>query len=209
MSTKAVSPAVSMYIKALNDVWPSNQKMREYCLGKLDEVVTLENGMFFIIEKRKIDRDFCFGYSLSSHDSESYDAANDMVNHAMSNENYFIRQNMKHYDHLLENLRDSNYMPVLETHYRDSDDLKSLTFIRTAYVIEDQGGSACLEDIKGTISYRDGDKSRPYYIMNDQDIETAEAAILRCRERHEKKVRAYLKRYGLSKVNAWSYWRDA
>ena len=28
-------------------------------------------------------------------------------------------------------------------------------------------------------------------------------------QRQDKKVRAYLKRYGLTKIRAWSYWRDA
>ena len=51
--------------------------------------------------------------------------------------------------------------------------------------------------------------NHPYYRLTESDIGVVKSAYERAIQRQEKKVRAYLKRYGLSKIHAWSYWRDA
>lgn len=198
------------YQDALHSVWGNDQHMIDYCLKKTDDIVSIPNGLYFTIDKQEIEKNFCFGYSLSKYDNEDYDSANRMAAYAAQSQDYLIRQNLKHYLSILNTLENENghtYMTVLQKAYPDYDvgNLTGLNFYRMDAILEDQGGSACIEEIKGTIAYRFGQE---YYILSDKDIEIVKAAIVRAMERHEKKVRAYLKRYGMSKVRTWSYWQD-
>ena len=54
-----------MYQQDLTKVWHGNQRMIKYCIGKTMDIVGLNGGRYFTIEKEKIEKNFCFGYSLS------------------------------------------------------------------------------------------------------------------------------------------------
>lgn len=199
-----------MYQQDLTKVWHGNQRMINYCIGETMDIVVLNGGRYFIIEKEKIEKNFCFGYSLSRYDSEDYDRANDAARHANESTDYFIRENMKGFVGVLESLDDDYYMPVLYEHYYPEygcPNLCALSFRRVGYILDDCGGSANLEEIKGT-EKKENCGGRKYYILTDEEKETVRAAYKAAAAQHEKKVLAYLKRYGLSKVNTWTYWRD-
>lgn len=205
--------SMEQYKNVLKTVWGTDQRIIDYCIKKTDDIVTLPNGMYFTIEKRKIETYFCFGYSDSRYDTKDYDDANRMAYHAAHSQDYFISENLKEFDQLIEALNEGNNltsMPVLRPSYPgyDCGNLNTLEFYRTANILDDQGGSAHLEALKGTIAYRCGNKNTPYYILTEEDKKIIRDAINAAKERHEKKVRAYLKRYGMSKVHAWSYWQD-
>lgn len=201
------------YQKDLEKVYPKNAGMIKYCIGKTAGVVALKNNRYFTIEKKKIEKDFCFGYSLSRYDSEDYDRANAAARHASKSTEYFVRQNMKAFTDVFECLDNSgyrNYMPVLYEHYYPEygcPNLCALSFRRVGYILDDCGGSANLEEIKGT-EKQEHNGGRKYYILTDEEKEIVRAAYKEAAAQHEKKVLAYLKRYGLSKVNTWTYWRD-
>lgn len=201
------------YRALLERVWHGDEKMIRYGLGKVAEITELSNGLFFTIEKERIETDFCFGYSDSPYNTEDYDRANNMAHHARTNEDYFFNENMKKYREALEILNTGErhyvrYMPTLHPCYTEYDENRrycALRFLTVGDVLEALGGSGDLEAIKGTtINSRGYD----YYVCTDEDLDRIRAAYDRVLNSHEKKVRAYLKRYGLSKVNSWSYWRD-
>lgn len=207
ISEKTLSkPGMKQYLEILKTVYPRSQSMQEYCMSTVDEIITLENGMFFILEKQKIVTDFCFGYSLSRYDSEDYDRANRCVDKALEDQERFVRENLRHYENLLSSLRDDSFVPVLRNRYdvRESTDLKSLDFIRYwswELILRQQDAREAEAE--------DRPKNPVYYVLTESDIARAVEAVEKIMARHEKKVRAYLKRYGLSKIRAWSYWRDA
>lgn len=194
------------YHAALNTMWGTDTGMVKYCLGTVQEIAALKNGMYFILEKQPIEKDFCFGYSTSFYSDEEEKAAWKMAAKAQNDESYFIRKNLEHFNRLLDALDDSMTFSVLCRHYDTKkpglNSLRELSFRRIVEILNDFNGQANLEEIKGT------EVPGRYYIMTDEDKEVARAAIKRAMEQHEKKVRTYLKRYGLSKVNAWTYWRD-
>lgn len=178
----------------------------EWHMKRCAEVVELPGVGLLPIEKQGIEKDFCFGYSDSRYDTEDYDRANDMAYHARTSEEYFISENMKSYKNTLDNLRPAadwnrDYMLVL----RGSGEVKSLGFVRPCDVLEALGGSGNLDEMPGkTLCVRFADS----YILKDEEIAAIRAGYEKAMKSHEKKVKAYLKRYGLSKVNSWSYWRD-
>lgn len=199
------------YQRDLQKVWHGNAGMVKYCTDKAAQIVGMENGRYFIIEKKKIRTDFCFGYSSSRYDTEDFDRANAAARHASENTDYFIRENMKEITGTLDLLDDDRYMPVLYEQY-DSvygcPSLCALNFRRVVEILDDCGGSAYLEELKGT-DKKEARGGRKYHILSDEEKEAVRNAFKAAAARHEKKVLAYLKRYGLSKVNSWSYWRDA
>lgn len=196
------------------EVWPNSERMVSFCMNKVAELVELPNGDFITIEKKSIEKHFCFGYSDSAYDTEDYDRANRMAHHAATSEEYFFDENMKDFRGTLKDLDDvmngnSNYMLLLRTAYygqSENSPLKSLQFVRVGEILEALGGSAYLEQLPGTtVTMGDG---RPAYICTGEDLAAIRAGYERAMTSHEKKVRQYLKRYGLSKVETWSYWRD-
>lgn len=199
-------PGMKQYLEVLKTVYPRTPSMQEYCLSTVDEIITLENGLFFVLEKQKIETDFCFGYSCSAYDTEDYDRANRCVTKAYENEQYFIRENLKRYRQILEQLSDDSYVPVLRDHYnaRETGNLKSLDFIRCWDWEMKLRQQSAAEIVAGN-----SPMNRPLYLLTESDIALVKSAYERAMQRQEKKVRAYLKRYGLTKIRAWSYWRDA
>ena len=189
------------YRAYLDTVWRPD--MADYCYKKCAELVELFNGMIVEIEKQGIETRFCFGYSdwYGPTDDEAYE----MARHAAKSEEYFVQENMREFNRVLENLNKHgrecfvvlfcNHPPVV-----------GMGFKRISDVLEAVGGSAYLEDLKGrTIDVgRDG----KWYICTDKDVEALKAGYERAAAAHEKKCRAYLKRYGMSKVRTWTYWRD-
>ena len=204
--TKALEkPGMNLYLSALLRIYPQSEKMREYCISTADEIVCLENGFFFVIKKEKIETEFCFGYSDTWHE-EDMDRANRCVENAYSNEEFFVRENLKCYRQALDQLSDDSYVPVLRDCYysRETGNLKSLEFLRYwAWEMRLRNQTA------GEIASENTAGNSHYYVMTKSDIARTVAAYERAMQRQEKKVRAYLKRYGLSKIHAWSYWRDA
>ena len=207
ISEKTLSkPGMKQHLEVLKTVYPRSESMREYCISEADEIITLENGMFFVIEKQKIKTDFCFGYSLNRYDSEDYHRANRCVNNAYENQEYFVRENLRHYRNILEQLSDDSYVPVLRNHYnaRETGNLKSLDFVR-CYDWE----MKLRQQSAAEIVTENNPMNRPLYLLTESDIALVKTAYENAMQRQEKKVRAYLKRYGLTKIRAWSYWQDA
>lgn len=217
--TKELMP---IYRKCLEEVWGNNTKMIEYCLNKTAQLVQLENGMIIEIEKRKVEKDFCFGYSYD-RTGEDYDRANRMANHAATSEDYFIRENLKEYQETIDeidSLKDENTYPrpfyYLRNQYigeSENNPLKAFCQCRFGAFIEAMGGSVTVDNIKGkTVTTTNFscplEAGVNLYILTDKDLEDIRAGYVRALEQHKKKVERYLKRYGLKKVRTWSYWRD-
>ena len=70
----------------------------------------------------------------------------------------------------------------------------------------DVTGPAFLRELPGTKIRLRGCEG---HLATVEEIELILQAYKEAAADHEKKVRSYLKRYGTSKVNAWTYWRDA
>lgn len=179
---------------ALQAVWPNDQKMINYCLNKVSDYVILDDGSFITIDKPTIEKDFCFGYHHSRYDTESYDAAGAAAQNARENVNYFLKENLEKIDEYLRLLDDSDYVPAVRKEYwRSPEDspLKALDLIeRYKWNYE--------------LLY---DKTK-YRELSANELQNVKAGYKQARKKFEKRLQTYLKRYGLSKVNSWTYWLD-
>lgn len=191
------------YKKAWN-----SEKMVKYCVDKLAAVAILPDGGIISIDKQSIETSFCFGES-----GYDYEDAAKMAAHARKSFEYFKNENMKNFDEAIKDLEDAKkespryYLIIKDIHYigqKTDCKLRGLEWVRDVNILDSLGGSAYLEELPGKyINVYNG------RIATKEEINIILEAYRQARTAHEKKVDAYLKKYGLSKVNSWTYWRDA
>lgn len=180
-----------VYADILNtEVWRNDKKMIDFCVKKSAYIVELENGEIITIDKPSIEKSFCFGYSDSRYDTEDYDRANDAAHHASTNEGYFMRENLKDITQMIKTLSESQswqecYLCVPYYGQPQDSKLKALRWCRTG-----ETPNTNSRKLEGT------DRER---VIEGYNI---------VKYGFEKRLQAYLKRYGMSKVHTWSYWRD-
>ena len=188
----------------------NNKHMIDYCTNKVDQVAELPTGEIIVIDKQKIDTDFCFGES-----GYDYEEALDMAIKAQKSETYFRAQNLKYYDGSIDTLRSPkwNFRIAISTAYTDQAEncrLRCYSAVDTWDIQKSVQGESwytgAIEELAGHEFILNSYKWR---VATEAEIEIIIAAYERARESQDKKITAYLKRYGMSKVHTWTYWRDA
>lgn len=176
-----------------NEVWHNDQRMIKYCLKEVGYIVELEDNSIIIIEKPSIQKDFCFGYSDSRYDTDDYDRANNMANHASKSEDYFIEANLKDINRmidLLEGKERSNYKFYIRIPYSGQPETSKLKSLQQ-------------------LDFYDDEKEKEHQKLEGENLKRVIEGYKIVKANFEKRLNTYLKRYGLTKVHAWSYWRDA
>lgn len=181
--------------------------MIDHCTKKVAICAKLPSGELIPIEKQSILTRFCFGESGYDYDDAVKSAA-----HARSSQDYFIRENMTRFGSMLQDIEDhihlsGDYLMTL-TGDEEKSKIRHISFERITKILDDLGGSAHLDSLKmGQIITENG-SGRQYRIVTDDEAKIILDAYKRAAAAHRKKVENYLKRYGLTKVHAWTYWRD-
>lgn len=176
------------------EVWHNDQKMVDFCVKEAGYIVELENGDILAIEKPRIEKNFCFGYSDSRYDTEDYDRANAMADHARKSTEYFIEQNMKDINDQIANLEGTGknaghwVYRLRIKYYKQPEDSKLKTI--------------------NTFRWYD-EEAEKYPALEGENLRRVIEGYKVVKADFEKRLQTYLKRYGLSKVNSWSYWQDA
>lgn len=176
-------------------VWGNNSNMIEYCTNKDILGIQFKSGLL-TIEKPDIETSFCFGYGYCGMSTiEDYEDASNMAQHAKTNEQYFIDENLKDYNERISNLKE-----CLESDFEKV--VFQSKYIKTSNLIN------------YTIANQWEIDNEPYRFNNIVSIATDEEinAIIEMLEQakalFEKRLNAYLKRYGLSKIRSWTYLSD-
>ena len=189
--------------------WESD-RMINYCTNKVAATAVLPTGEIITIDKESIKKDFCFGES-----GYDFDEAQEAAAMARKSHEYFKIQNMKHFKCWIDDITNamdlhSNYRIIIGggAYYGQSEDcrLRHFEICLLTQVLDALGGSAFLEEIPGKEITVDGRTGR---VATNEEAEIILNAYKEAAAKHEKKVDAYLKKYGTSKVNSWTYWRDA
>lgn len=171
----------------LKKVYGSNQGMIDFCLKEADEVIEFSDAIV-TLDKPRIQKEFCFGYGLyGQSDEEGEQTANANVNTIKNDEQVFIKLNLSQCD-VLEDL-DNPYrtmVAVLEKAYDESE----ICRLRVMSSFDAQENSSVIR------------------VLTDEEVEKVKEAVERQKTKFTKRLNSYLKRYGLSKVHAWSYLRD-
>ena len=167
-----------IYVKDINNYWES-PRIREYEFKSFSNLCTFSNGMYVVFKKPSIKKDFCFD------DSYDYDGAQRMAHHAATSESYFVEQNMKDFDRLEENV------------------IKYEIGLRPAYINMNEDSKLCSYEFVDSWNKSESDLK---YFLTKADKELLLKTIVEEKDKFRKRLNTYLKRYGMSHVNSWTYW---
>lgn len=184
--------------RLIAEYWKS-PRMYDYCVSKLSNELELENGLILKFEKPSIETHFCYGYSLSNIDSESYDTANKNAENATKDVINFINENIAR-----SGLQDLyNKLKKADTVYYSNCNNNGIVSV----------GSLFDQNDECRFRYDYGENSEYYkkYItgkLSKNDVQKIIAKVAEELQKFVKRLNTYLKRYGLTKIHSWSYWRD-
>lgn len=183
------------------EVWPGSEHMQEYARKNCAYVVELTNGNLIEIEKPRIQTSFCFGMGMyGTYTDEDFERAESCAETARTNEEYFVLENLKQITDKIDDLKEGlagKHECYTFTAYNgqpETSQLKGYNVVRIADNPEyDPGRWSNLKDVQ---KLENGDIQR---IIDGLEV---------VKERFTKRLHTYLKRYGLSKLNVWTYCRD-
>lgn len=181
------------------DDWKGSQSMIEHEIKNTSVIAVLSGGKVFTIDKPSIETRFCFGHGQNGITSqEEEDRANEMAKHAEESVKYFMAENLKGLN---------EHIKALEKHLHDLEVFGCVGRIMygTKYTGRDNNHIG--------ISYIKWDEvewyeARGWKPLSKEDTETVIEAYKQARALFIKRLETYLKRYGLSKVNTWTYLVD-
>lgn len=187
--------------KELVKVWGENDShMTQYCMKEAAYIIELSDGSILTIDKPSIKKDFCFGYGMYLRATDEEQAAADrMARHAQTNADYFIEQNLQPLNEAINRLRAEHKNVYTYLHYigqTEGDLLKSYVVTREWETPDNEFDNRVfwnLKDIKQ---------------LDSDDIELIIAGLEEVKKSFIKRLNTYLKKYGLSKINAWTYLVD-
>ena len=189
------------YLEAIRGIYGNDQGMIDWCVKEAQTVVCVA-GRLLPIEKRKVEKRFCFGYSDCGQGPD-YMTATVRADNARNNPEYFKRENLKYYREWLDDIDGFNALSLCPSYGRGP--ISYLAAYDWWEVLDSVGGEARMEALKGTTVKVNG---REAYILTDKDREIIREAYQQAMKAHEKKLDSYLKRYGTSKIQAWTWWLD-
>ena len=196
-----------------------DEKEMKYLKGRYSAAVILNDGEHFVlIEKPEIETRFCFGHGQDGITTEEeMDQAQNNVHIARTSEQFFIRENMREIDRFVNMLeyacmtaeKQAKYLESLpETDMRKYDyPGAKIWIIAGEYRAESNYGKKCSLrfSLQNDIRLGDGQTAR---IATPGECFQLLSAEMEVRAEFQKRLKMYLKRFGLSKIRSWSYLVD-
>lgn len=179
--------------------WES-EKMQKYCINKASVVAVLSNERVFVIEKPSIKTDFCFGYGMYAQASdEEINKACELADNARKNVEYFLNKNMEDINRWIE---------ILKRHKEDMEN-NGYSNHPIMYCPEYGNSNSKLIGISA-IKIFDVEfyKNKGFEELSKEDTEIIIEAYKQAKIIFAKRLQTYLKKYGLSKLNVWTYLAD-
>lgn len=186
-------PLAAGYRRELEAVWRKrngsvDQHMVDWSLRDAEELIRLSDGRYYVISKPRLKTNFCFGYNTDYSGHEQSDAIRNEENF-LANRNRFKEENLRPVDDVLKALRDCElYECYVCSKYRTGGSIASIQFV-TGFLQRQQLNNS-------------------YSPLPDTDRTAITQAWERVRAAFEKRLDAYLKKYGTSKLRTWTYCRD-
>lgn len=166
-------------------------KMREYLMGDIFDVAILSNGYMVEVEKHSIETSFCFGYGMNGvsfgNDDEDAERARQ---HAATHESYFIKKNMEKVEQYIKWVEDCEDIRLRVKYYNSPEN----SVVRDLEFLDDHHYA----------NQRDTHLPK----LTEEDRAVVLEVLNAEKANFEKRLQTYLKRYGLSKLNTWTYLRD-
>ena len=165
-------------------VWHEDTKMVDFCTKKTSGYVMID-GTMVTFDKPHIKTDFWFG-----EHTYDYDEGVEHADKCSESESYFLAENLSDLDWRLECAEDRNIKMYLSPRgYCHQDDDCILGYVEFC-------------------RYYESPRSKGAREMTPEERGAYAEFVKEEREKFEKRLNAYLKRYGLSKCHYGVYWAD-
>ena len=193
------------YMAEMKKVW-TDKRMLDYERKQFSGAVRLQNGGMVYFTKPSIENRFCF------HDEgPQYDYYCElMADKDTRLRDHFLHANLDSMDEMIRALECNCHFP--DNEYHSSYYCKTWYLNRESYAGETE--QLNLYDFHALREYDVNNepwryKPGTYEKMTEADRLTILAGMRRERDKFEKRLQTYLKRYGTSKIHTWTYWADA
>ena len=167
------------YEKAWTTEKGINEEMVDYCMGKIALCLKTKDGYFYILEKEKLNTRFF----ISEGSYRSFDEALTICREIKTMEDFFIEDNLRNINNLINTIKNNKNNLFFATMYKNS---KIVAITTTKY----------------DVLNNENRKLTP-----DEEIEVLKICE-KYKELKTKKINSYLKRFGLSKIKAHTYYGD-
>ena len=183
------------------EVWQNDERMQEYARKECEYVVELSNGNIIDIEKPRIEKNFCFGMGMyATYTQEEFEAAEELADNARKNVDYFISENKKQITDKIYYLKEAleNKREVYTfLHYSGQPENSELVAYNCVRICDNPEYApfrwSNLQAVKK---------------LSSEDIQAIIDGLEEVAKKFMKRLNTYLKRYGLEKLNVWTYCRD-
>ena len=176
--------------------------MEMYARKEYDHIIELSNGNIIAIEKPMIEKNFCFGAGINGISTfEEEKTASDMAEYAKNSVNYFIEQNIKPLKDTIKNLElclnNINYSCYTFVSYMGQPDTSCLMRFKVCHVAHNPENESYMWSALRTVKK-----------LEPGDIKLIIKGYEEVIEKFNKRLNTYLKKYGLSKIQTWTYLVD-
>lgn len=156
-----------------------DEKMVDYCMDKIALFLKTEDGYFYILEKEKLNTKFF----ISEGSNRSMEEALNICKEIKTTEDFFIEENLSKINYLINTINNNKNNLFFAERFKNS---KIVSITTNKYNVFNKENRKLTTD------------------------EEAEALNLceKFKELQMKKINSYLKRFGLSKIQANTYWID-
>lgn len=195
-----------------------NESDDKYYRNYIEDVCRINNeNEYFYIGKPHIQKSFCFGYGMYLQStSEEEDIASDNARRAATDVTYFINENLSEINSKIATVKYfliDNYEEK-EKYFREMYDKGLMSYashMKEPYLIApyiSTWGKCAI-----SLSYFDefdNEVERDYVLRKatKEELENILKFYEKARARFVKRLNTYLKKYGLSKLNIWTYLVD-
>lgn len=193
---------LARYLDEYNRIFGTNERMNNYLRGSIARLVELDGGELLEIEKPNIQTRFCFGHGFCGRSTDDdYLRAQNMAHHARTEESYFLKKNLSQLSDTVDKItawQEQHRMdgrparePFLCDHFDNSDKIKKLTFMHP-----------------WDFDNLDEERKRHLRRPTVEELDSIKKAYETETAAFEKRLKTYLKRYGLTKLDVWTYLAD-
>ena len=174
----------------------NDQHWLDYWMKKTSEVMMTESGVILTFEKSSIDVDFCW-----SDEGPAYEEYKLLHSKEELMRAYFIEQNLREYDELIEELKSRKD--------RYGDTLVPVMYERSTWSYGKCGWGERFYMMKPwRLQEVQQDENACAFQLSENDAAKVLQILVSERAKKEKRLNTYLKRYGVSKLHTWTYWAD-
>lgn len=183
------------YVQKNNEAnWAHSPNMQEYINADTSAAVKLQTGIFYVVHKPHIKKHFCFGAGQNGVSTLEEDArANAAAENARTNKDYFVKQNLSRLEAEKEFIEKSKKLYIVEwkSHYQ------AATIIDEDEKWQDEYNGGWRYKNNATITeLSNEDRTKILKVLNREIL------------KFKKRLFVYLKKYGLTKIHAWSFLVD-